>query len=110
MITMAQLLVIVQPEDATTAANASTTNDMTQSNANNNSRVSPTQPKVQHKYGHITLLSVLRTYRKRGVTTALMRQAQYEMHHVFDAYYVSLHVRKSNRAAFHLYSVTFAYE
>ena len=29
---------------------------------------------------------------------------------VFDAEYVSLHVRKSNRAAFHLYSVTLVYE
>ena len=28
---------------------------------------------------------------------------------VFDAEYVSLHVRKSNRAAFHLYSVTLKY-
>ena len=29
---------------------------------------------------------------------------------VFDSQYVSLHVRKSNRAAFHLYSVTLKYE
>jgi peptide alpha-N-acetyltransferase len=29
---------------------------------------------------------------------------------VFDAEYVSLHVRKSNRAAYHLYSVTLNYE
>ena len=97
-------------EETTTAANTSTSNDTTQNNANNNSSVTPTQPKVQHKHGHITSLSVLRTYRKRGIATALMRQSQYEMHHVFDAYYVSLHVRKSNRAAFHLYSVTLAYE
>ena len=31
------------------------------------------------------------------------------MQNVFDAEYVSLHVRKSNRAAFHLYSVTLNY-
>ena len=31
------------------------------------------------------------------------------MAEVFDAEYVSLHVRKSNRAAFHLYSVTLQY-
>ena len=31
------------------------------------------------------------------------------MEDVFDAEYVSLHVRKSNRAAFHLYSVTLNY-
>ena len=29
---------------------------------------------------------------------------------VFDAEYVSLHVRKSNRAAFHLYNETLRYE
>lgn len=39
-----------------------------------------------------------------------MRRSQREMQDVFDAEYVSLHVRKSNRAAFHLYSVTLNYE
>jgi N-alpha-acetyltransferase 10/11 len=67
---------------------------------------SPSPP----RHGHITSLSVLRTYRKRGIATALMRRSQQEMADVFDAYYVSLHVRKSNRAAYHLYSVTLAYE
>lgn len=38
-----------------------------------------------------------------------MRRSQQEMQEVFDAEYVSLHVRKSNRAAFHLYSVTLRY-
>ena len=60
--------------------------------------------------GHITSLSVLRTHRKRGIATALMRRSQKEMHKVFDAEYVSLHVRKSNRAAFHLYNETLQYE
>lgn len=32
------------------------------------------------------------------------------MENVFSSEYVSLHVRKSNRAAFHLYSVTLKYE
>jgi len=64
----------------------------------------------QPKHGHITSLSVLRTHRKRGIATALMRRSQLEMQDVFDAEYVSLHVRKSNRAAFHLYSVTLSYE
>lgn len=32
------------------------------------------------------------------------------METVFDAEYVSLHVRKSNRAAFHLYNETLRYE
>lgn len=62
------------------------------------------------RHGHITSLSVLRTYRKRGIATALMRRSQQEMADVFDAHYVSLHVRRSNRAAYHLYSVTLAYE
>ena len=39
-----------------------------------------------------------------------MRRSQQEMQDVFEAEYVSLHVRKSNRAAFHLYSVTLRYE
>jgi hypothetical protein len=60
--------------------------------------------------GHITSLSVLRTHRKRGIATALMQRSQREMADVFDSEYVSLHVRKSNRAAFHLYSVTLKYE
>lgn len=60
--------------------------------------------------GHITSLSVLRTHRKRGIATALMRRSQREMADVFDAEYVSLHVRKSNRAAFHLYKNTLQYE
>ncbi len=39
-----------------------------------------------------------------------MRRSQQEMQDVFESQYVSLHVRKSNRAAFHLYSVTLKYE
>lgn len=64
----------------------------------------------QPKHGHITSLSVLRTHRKRGIATELMRRSQQEMQQVFDAIYVSLHVRKSNRAAFHLYSKTLSYK
>ena len=64
----------------------------------------------QPKHGHITSLSVLRTHRKRGIATALMRRSQREMVDVFNAEYVSLHVRKSNQAAYHLYSVTLQYE
>jgi peptide alpha-N-acetyltransferase len=64
----------------------------------------------QPRHGHITSLSVLRTHRKRGIATALMRRSQKEMHEVFDAEYVSLHVRESNRAAFHLYKETLQYE
>ena len=44
-----------------------------------------------------------------NTATALMRRSQQEMAEVFGAEHVSLHVRKSNRAAFHLYSVTLKY-
>lgn len=60
-------------------------------------------------HGHITSLAVLRTHRKRGIATALMRRSQIEMEQVFGAEFVSLHVRKSNRAAFHLYAETLKY-
>jgi N-alpha-acetyltransferase 10/11 len=40
----------------------------------------------------------------------LMTRAQVEMAGVFRAHYVSLHVRKSNRAAFHLYTRTLGYD
>jgi len=57
-------------------------------------------------HGHITSLAVLRSHRKLGLATRLMRAAEHDMVECFDAEYVSLHVRKSNRAAFHLYSET----
>jgi len=67
-------------------------------------------PDAKPRHGHITSLAVLRTHRKRGIATALMRRSQIEMGEVFDAQYVSLHVRESNRAAFHLYTQTLKYE
>lgn len=59
------------------------------------------EDKIPH--GHITSLSVMRTYRRMGVAEKLMRQLLYAMCELFDAKYVSLHVRKLNRAALHLY-------
>mmetsp|Transcript_28377 Transcript_28377/g.53660 ORF Transcript_28377/g.53660 Transcript_28377/m.53660 type:complete len:212 (+) Transcript_28377:110-745(+) len=61
-------------------------------------------------HGHITSLAVLRTHRKLGLATKLMTSAQKAMVEVFGAEYVSLHVRKSNRAALHLYKQTLGYE
>ena len=61
-------------------------------------------------HGHITSLAVKKTYRKLGLATRLMRASQKQMASVFKAEYVSLHVRKSNKAAFHLYSETLRYE
>lgn len=60
-------------------------------------------------HGHITSLAVLRTYRKCGIATMLMRQAHARMQEAFGAAYCSLHVRRTNMAAFHLYSQTLAY-
>lgn len=65
---------------------------------------------AKEPHGHITSLAVLRSHRKLGLATKLMKAAQMEMQTVFDADYVSLHVRKSNTAAFHLYTQTLGYE
>lgn len=59
------------------------------------------QTSVPH--GHITSLSVMRSYRRLGIAQKLMTQAQESMKNNFDSKYVSLHVRKSNRAALSLY-------
>ncbi|KAJ6842847.1 putative N-alpha-acetyltransferase daf-31 [Iris pallida] len=61
-------------------------------------------------HGHITSLAVLRTHRKLGLATKLMTAAQNAMEGVFAAEYVSLHVRRSNRAAFNLYASTLGYK
>jgi N-alpha-acetyltransferase 10/11 len=61
-------------------------------------------------HGHITSLAVLRTHRKLGIATKLMSAAQAAMDQVFGAEYVSLHVRRSNRAAFKLYTSSLGYQ
>ena len=48
----------------------------------------------------------MRTYRRLGLADKLMRQSQRAMVEVYGAKYVSLHVRKSNRAALSLYRDT----
>jgi len=60
-------------------------------------------------HGHITSLAVLRSHRKLGLATKLMRSAQASMVETFEAKHVSLHVRKSNMGAYHLYSQTLGY-
>jgi len=57
-------------------------------------------------HGHITSLAVLRSHRKLGLATKLMLAAEQTMCECFGAKYVSLHVRRSNRAAIHLYTET----
>lgn len=61
-------------------------------------------------HGHITSLSVLRSYRKLGLATKLMRCTLDAMQETFDAEFVSLHVRVSNRAAFTLYKTVLGFE
>ncbi|CAM0140609.1 N-terminal acetyltransferase A complex catalytic subunit ard1 [Umbelopsis sp. WA50703] len=60
-------------------------------------------------HGHITSLAVLRTYRRLGLAEKLMTQSQKQMVEVFGAHYVSLHVRKTNRAALSLYKDTLTF-
>jgi len=65
---------------------------------------------VKEPHGHITSLAVLRSHRKLGLATKLMNATQKQMRDVFKAEYCSLHVRKSNTAAFHLYTQTLGFE
>lgn len=61
-------------------------------------------------HGHITSVSVMRSYRRMGIAAKLMRQSLRALVEVFGAQYVSLHVRKSNVAALHLYRDTLNFE
>eukprot|EP00730_Choanoeca_flexa_P000388 TRINITY_DN1017_c0_g1_i1.p1 TRINITY_DN1017_c0_g1~~TRINITY_DN1017_c0_g1_i1.p1 ORF type:complete len:210 (+),score=25.62 TRINITY_DN1017_c0_g1_i1:49-630(+) len=62
------------------------------------------------EYGHITSLAVKRSYRRLGLAKKLMDQAAQAMVTNFRAQYCSLHVRRSNRAAFNLYNKTLGFE
>ncbi|XP_033647447.1 N-alpha-acetyltransferase daf-31-like [Asterias rubens] len=57
-------------------------------------------------HGHITSLAVKRSHRRLGLAQKLMDQASRAMVECFNAKYVSLHVRMSNRAALQLYQHT----
>ncbi|KAF9464384.1 acyl-CoA N-acyltransferase [Collybia nuda] len=57
----------------------------------------------EEPHGHVTSISVLRSYRRLGLAKKLMVQSQQAMANIYGASYVSLHVRKSNRAALGLY-------
>lgn len=61
-------------------------------------------------HGHVTSLAVMRTYRRMGLAEKLMKQSLYAMGETLRAEYVSLHVRKSNRAALHLYRDSLKFE
>ncbi|EDQ86585.1 uncharacterized protein MONBRDRAFT_33780 [Monosiga brevicollis MX1] len=61
-------------------------------------------------HGHITSLAVKRSYRRLGIARKLMEQAAAAMVTCFHARYCSLHVRRSNRAAFNLYNKTLGFD
>ncbi|EAU84375.1 silencing group B protein [Coprinopsis cinerea okayama7 len=67
----------------------------------------PQEGKPPH--GHVTSISVLRSYRRLGLAKKLMLQSQEAMVDIYRAAYVSLHVRKSNRAALSLYKDTLGF-
>ena len=58
---------------------------------------------------HVTSLSVLRTHRKLGIATKLMRASHHQMQRVFGCGSCSLRVRVSNRAAITLYRDVLGY-
>ena len=57
----------------------------------------------------MTSVATLDSHRKHGLATKLMRASMRSMVEMYDAKYVSLHVRQTNRAAKHLYSSTLGY-
>ncbi|KAF8904652.1 acyl-CoA N-acyltransferase [Mucidula mucida] len=61
-------------------------------------------------HGHVNSISVLRTYRRLGIARRLMLLSQEAMSTVYKATFVSLHVRKSNKAAIGLYRDTLGFE
>uniref|UniRef100_A0A915J336 N-terminal amino-acid N(alpha)-acetyltransferase NatA n=1 Tax=Romanomermis culicivorax TaxID=13658 RepID=A0A915J336_ROMCU len=61
-------------------------------------------------HGHITSLAVKRSYRRLGLAQKLMDQTARAMIETFNAKYVSLHVRVSNRAALNLYANTLGFQ
>ncbi|KAH0584728.1 hypothetical protein H2248_008001 [Termitomyces sp. 'cryptogamus'] len=64
----------------------------------------------QPVHGHVNSISVLRSYRRLGLAKKLMILSQQAMKEIYKAEYVSLHVRKSNKAAIGLYRDTLGFE
>jgi ribosomal protein S18 acetylase RimI-like enzyme len=54
-------------------------------------------------HGHITSLAVLRSHRKLGIATNVMNASMDRMQKIYSANFCSLHVRRTNAAALHLY-------
>ncbi|KAJ8482886.1 hypothetical protein ONZ45_g4931 [Pleurotus djamor] len=64
----------------------------------------------QPAHGHVNSISVLRSYRRLGLAKKLMLLSQDAMLNVYKASFVSLHVRKSNKAAIGLYKDSLGFE
>ena len=56
------------------------------------------------------VISILSNFRRLGLAQKLMDQTARAMVETFNAKYVSLHVRKSNRAALNLYKCALKFE
>lgn len=65
---------------------------------------------VEPVTAHVTSLSVLRTHRKLGIATKLMRASHNTMKNVYKCDSCSLRVRVTNRAAISLYSGVLGYK
>ncbi|KAJ7731426.1 acyl-CoA N-acyltransferase [Mycena maculata] len=61
-------------------------------------------------HGHVNSISVLRTYRRLGLAKKLMLLSQEAMVTVYNASFVSLHVRRSNKPAIALYRDALGFE
>ncbi|XP_017097407.2 N-alpha-acetyltransferase daf-31-like [Drosophila bipectinata] len=64
----------------------------------------PNGGEYQSKIGNITSLAVKRSYRRLGLAQKLMQQSFRAMEECFQADFVTLHVRVTNRAALSLYT------
>ncbi|KAJ7050630.1 acyl-CoA N-acyltransferase [Mycena amicta] len=73
------------------------------SNNKSHAKREQTKPPPPDIHGHVNSISVLRSYRRLGLAKKLMLLSQDAMSTVYKANYVSLHVRKSNKAAIALY-------
>lgn len=61
-------------------------------------------------HGHITSISILRSYRRLGIATKLMKQTLHMMKEYYNANFCSLHVRASNQPAFNMYNKVLGFE
>lgn len=77
---------------------------------NDDEEPSPEKDVVQSTTGHVTSLSVMRTYRKLGIAEKLMMQSLKALRETHHADNVVLHVRESNGAALHLYRNKLTFE